>query len=83
MARGKVPVMTDIEITEHGVTTLLKDNQSCSSPPCALEWSPLTGEKYDPANYRNLKIGATCVKERAFKVLVRPLLEYSSSVWDP
>jgi hypothetical protein len=32
---------------------------------------------------RNLKICATRVKERAYKALVRPLLEYSSSVWDP
>ena len=32
---------------------------------------------------RNLKIGAISVKELAYKALVRPLLEYSCTVWDP
>ena len=32
---------------------------------------------------RNLKIGSKSIKERAYKALVRPVLEYGSSVWDP
>ena len=32
---------------------------------------------------RNLKIGSTQIKGLACKALVRPLLEYASSVWDP
>ena len=32
---------------------------------------------------RNLKINAPKVKEHAYKVIVRPKLEYSSTVWDP
>ncbi len=32
---------------------------------------------------RNLKISSISIKERAYKAFVRPLLEYSSSVWDP
>ena len=32
---------------------------------------------------RNLKIGSSKVKERAYKVFVRPILEYASTVWDP
>ena len=32
---------------------------------------------------RNLNIGASSVKQNAYKSLVRPILEYASSVWDP
>ena len=32
---------------------------------------------------RNLNIGAVSIKQQAYFSLVRPLLEYSSSVWDP
>ena len=32
---------------------------------------------------RNLKIKSQKVKEHAYKTLVRPKLEYSSSIWDP
>ena len=30
-----------------------------------------------------LKISASNIKEKAYKVFVRPLLEYAASVWDP
>ena len=32
---------------------------------------------------RNLKIGSKSIKERTYKALVRPVLEYASTVWDP
>ena len=32
---------------------------------------------------RNLKIGSKTIKETAYKTFVRPILEYSSTVWDP
>ena len=32
---------------------------------------------------RNLKIKSEKIKEKAYKSLVRPLVEYASSVWDP
>ena len=32
---------------------------------------------------RNLKISASNIKEKSYKVFVRPLLEYAASVWDP
>ena len=31
----------------------------------------------------NIKINASNIKEKAYKVFVRPLLEYTASVWDP
>ena len=32
---------------------------------------------------RNLKIGSKAIKERAYKTLVRPQVEYAAAVWDP
>ena len=32
---------------------------------------------------RNLKISSTEIKERVYKALVRPHLEYACTVWDP
>jgi len=32
---------------------------------------------------RNLKIGSLSIKERAYKALIRPSLEFASTVWDP
>ena len=32
---------------------------------------------------RNLKISSISMKEQAYKILVRPLVEYASPVWDP
>ena len=32
---------------------------------------------------RNLKISSRSIKETAYKTFVRPILEYSSTVWDP
>ena len=32
---------------------------------------------------RNLKISSQSIKETAYKALVRPVLEYASTVWDP
>jgi len=32
---------------------------------------------------RNININNPEVEERAYKTLVRPILEYSSTVWDP
>ena len=32
---------------------------------------------------RNLRINSSTVKEKAYKLLVRPKLEYCSTVWDP
>jgi hypothetical protein len=32
---------------------------------------------------RNLKIGSTTVKQNAHNSLVKPIVEYASTVWDP
>ena len=32
---------------------------------------------------RNLKINSQTIKEKAYKSIVRPKLEYCSTVWDP
>ena len=32
---------------------------------------------------RSLKISASNIKEKVYKVFIHPLLEYAASVWDP
>ena len=32
---------------------------------------------------RNINISSRTIKEQAYKTLVRPVLEYSQTVWDP
>ena len=54
-----------------------------------LRWSDHIAKVCNKANgtlgflKRNLNISATSVKELAYKSLVRPNVEYASSVWDP
>ena len=54
-----------------------------------LRWVTHTQQVVNKANKtlgflrRNLKIRNKRVKERAYKALVRPILEYASPVWDP
>ena len=54
-----------------------------------LKWDQHIKSICDKANRtigflrRNLNIGAPSIKERAYFTLVRPLVEYASTVWDP
>ena len=54
-----------------------------------LKWGEHIGNICNKANgtlgflKRNLNIASTKIKENAYKSLVRPTLEYSSTVWDP
>ena len=54
-----------------------------------MDWEDHIGSICSKANStlgflrRNLKISSARIKEKAYKTFVRPILEYSSSVWDP
>ena len=54
-----------------------------------LRWdqhiSAVTNKANQSLNFlrRNIKIGNPSIKEHAYKALVRPILEYGQSVWDP
>ena len=54
-----------------------------------MTWDTHINETLNKANRtlgflrRNLKISSSSIKEKAYKALVRPLLEYASAVWDP
>ena len=54
-----------------------------------LGWDRYINSMYAEANAmlgflrQNLKTGSWKVKERAYKAMIRPILEYASSVWDP
>ena len=54
-----------------------------------MKWGPHITKVVKKANKslgflrRNLRVQSQRLKERAYKALVRPTLEYASSVWDP
>ena len=54
-----------------------------------LKWDKhinnITSKAYQTLNFlrRNLKVSTQKIKDHAYKALVRPKLEYSSSIWDP
>ncbi|KAL8575234.1 hypothetical protein ACOMHN_042355 [Nucella lapillus] len=54
-----------------------------------LKWEPHTTSISSQANRslgflrRNVKVASRTIKEKAYKALVRPSLEYASAVWDP
>ena len=54
-----------------------------------LKWSPHISAITAKANRilgfvrRNIKISSKIIKEATYKALVRPILEYGSTVWDP
>ena len=54
-----------------------------------LKWNSHINSTFSKANQtlgflkRNLRVNSSIVKEKAYKSLVRPKLEYFSTVWDP
>ena len=54
-----------------------------------MSWNLHIGKVLSKANSklhfpkRNLKIQNTALKEKAYKAIVRPSVEYCSTVWDP
>ena len=80
-------------------TTYMLHNQTLEVVPCArylgvdishdLSWKPHINRITDNANKslgflrRNLKAKNLQLRERAYKAIVRPQLEYAASVWDP
>ena len=85
----KVPIQADYKL--HGQTLAQVKSAKYLGVTLTedLKWDQHISNICDKANQtigflrRNLNIGATSIKERAFFTLVRPLVEYASIVWDP
>ena len=56
---------------------------SPSPRPLEVKWSVPKANRTIGFLKRNLNICSTTVKQNAYKALVRPLVEYTSPVWDP
>ena len=87
--RGKDPIIADYKL--HGQTlervrstgylglTIQSDGQWTEH----IEAIALKGNRLLGFLRRNLKIGSKAIKEQAYKMLLRPCLEYACTVWDP
>ena len=87
--RGKNPILADYEL--HG--QILERVQSAGYLGLTIQsdgrWTEhiesitLKGNRLLGFLRRNLKIGSKTIKEQAYKMLLRPCLEYACTVWDP
>ncbi|KAL8574795.1 hypothetical protein ACOMHN_031902 [Nucella lapillus] len=89
------PQMENITVTTKGVEKLLENLNPYKAPGpdrisprilkvLAAEIAPILAIIYTTSlDSRTLKIKVPKIKEQAYKAMVRPVLEYSSTVWDP
>ena len=89
VTRMKEPPATKYHLHEHTLDTVDSTDYLGIKFTKNLSWSQHIGNISAKANKtlgflrRNLKISSKTVKELAYKTFVRPILEYSSTVWDP
>ncbi len=83
------PVVHDYILHGHTLTTETATKYLGITIQSDLKWNQhidnITSNASRQLNFlkRNLKVTSETIKERAYKSLVRPKLEYSSCVWDP
>ena len=87
--RSKEPITADyilhgqvlerVESTGYLGVTIQKDGQWSEH----IDSVALKGNRLLGFLRRNLRIGSKTIKEQAYKMLVRPSLEYACTVWDP
>ena len=85
----KAPVHADYKLHDQTLTRVKSAKYLGDTLTNDLKWDQHIDNICEKANRtirflrRNLSIGATSLKERAYFTLVRPLVEYASTVWDP
>ena len=85
----KTPVHADYKLHDQTLTRVKSAKYLRDTLTNDLKWDQHINNICEKANRtikilrRNLSIGATSLKERAYFTLVRPLVEYASTVWDP
>ena len=86
---NKAPIHADYKLHDQILTRVKSAKYLGVTLTDNMKWDQHINNICDKANRtiaflrRNLSIGATSVKERAYFTLVRPLVEYASTVWDP
>ena len=89
VSRKQDPLMGSYTLHGHTLTTVQEAKYLGVNIAEDLRWNSHVTMTVNKANRtlgflrRNLKIGSKSIKERAYKALVRPVLEYASTVWDP
>lgn len=85
----KTPIQADYNLHGHILSRVKSAKYLGVTITDDLKWDSHIQSICDKANRtigflrRNLNIGATAIKEKAYFTLVRPLVEYASTVWDP
>ena len=86
---NKAPVHADYKLHDQTLTRVKSAKYLGVTLTDDIKWDQHINNICGKANRtigflrRHLSIGATALKERAYFTLVRPLVEYASTVWDP
>ncbi|KAL8603552.1 hypothetical protein ACOMHN_052781 [Nucella lapillus] len=89
VSRKRNPLPSKYTLRDHSLEKVSKAKYLGVTITSDLSWSPHISNISNHANKtlgllrRNLKIGSKRIKQKAYTSLVRPTLEYTSSVWDP
>ena len=88
-AGNKAPIHADYKLHDQILTRVNSAKYLGVTLTDNMKWDQHINNICDKANRtiaflrQNLSIGATSVKKRAYFTLVRPIVEYASTVWDP
>ena len=89
ITRKRKPIVRDYHLHGHTLEAVKSAKYLGCTISDDLKWNEHTRNICNKANKtigflkRNLNINNTRIKETAYKSLVRPTVEYASSVWDP
>jgi outer membrane lipopolysaccharide assembly protein LptE/RlpB len=89
VTRKTSPIPTSYQLHGHTLATVQSAKYLGVTIQANMEWEEHVNNITQKAGQalgflrRNLKISSTKLREKAYLVYVRPLLEYASSVWDP
>eukprot|EP00745_Piridium_sociabile_P025653 TRINITY_DN40611_c0_g1_i2.p1 TRINITY_DN40611_c0_g1~~TRINITY_DN40611_c0_g1_i2.p1 ORF type:complete len:143 (-),score=14.04 TRINITY_DN40611_c0_g1_i2:60-488(-) len=89
VTRKRRPLQCEYQLHGHPLEVVDSAKYLGVTLQCKMDWEDHINSIWTKANQvlrflrRNLKISSPSIKAKAYKTFVRPLLEYSASVWDP